>query len=264
MPRWLNLSGPVPLGTFLFTGSVDIAEVAGLAGLDFVVIDREHAPSSWGSTIAIIRAAAAGGCSALIRIEHLDEIEIGHAVDAGAAGIVIPRLSGVEHVRAAVEAARYAPVGNKGACPGSRNASLGLRRREYLSVTQESNQHFLLVGLVEDARGVANLEAILAKEPGLDLVLLGRSDLAADLGHPGDIRHPDVIAAIERYKRVAATSGRCGMVVPAGEDSTSWIDAGMRLIVKGIDIEIIAKTFADAALEHRSLLQRRATGAARA
>jgi 4-hydroxy-2-oxoheptanedioate aldolase len=260
MPQWIDLDAGVPLGTFVFPGSADAAEAAGLAGLDFIIIDREHAPASWDNTIGLIRAAAAAGCPALVRVERLDPVEIGHAVDAGAAGVVVPRLASVADVRAAVAAARYAPVGDKGVCPGARNGGLGLRRRDYAGVTEESNRRFLLVGLIEDRRGIDDLDAILAEAPGLDLVLLGRSDLAADLGHVGNIRHPEVLAAVERYVAVAGASGKGAMVVVAGEDPVAWLDAGMRLLVQGIDIEILARGFAEAVAAHRARLQDRARG----
>ena len=262
MPYWIDLDTAVPLGTFVFTGSPAVAEAAGLAGLDFIIVDREHAPSSWDNTIGLVRAAASVRCPVLVRVERLDAVEIGHAVDAGAAGVVIPRLSRMEDVRSAVAAARYAPLGEKGACPAARNAELGLRRRDYASVTDESNKRFLLVGLIEDRRGIDNLDAILSEVPGLDLVLLGRSDLAADLGHVGNIHHPEVLAAVERYTAVAGASGKGGMVIAAGENIAAWLDAGMRLLVQGVDIELLASSFSETVAAHRALLRRRAPGPA--
>jgi 4-hydroxy-2-oxoheptanedioate aldolase len=261
MSYWIDLDA-APLGTFVFSGSADVAEAAGLAGLDFIIIDREHAPSSWDNTVGLIRAAASARCPALVRVERLDAVEIGHAVDAAAAGVVIPRISSVEDVRSAVAAARYAPLGDKGACPAARNGRLGLQRRDYSEATDESNRRFLLVGLIEDRRGIDNLNVILSEAPGLDVVLLGRSDLAADLGHVGNIRHPEVLAAVDRYIAVAGASGKGGMVVAAGENPAAWLDAGMRLLVQGIDIELLANSFAETAAAHRALLSRRAAGSA--
>jgi 2-keto-3-deoxy-L-rhamnonate aldolase RhmA len=246
------------LGTFIFSGSPSVAEVAGLAGFDFVIIDREHSPSSWDTTVALVRAVAAADCPALVRVTGMDSVEIGHAVDSGAAGVMVPRVSAPHDVQAIVAAARYAPLGQKGACPVSRNAGLGLRRHDYASVTEESNQRFLLVGIIEDRLGIENLDAILAEKPGLDLVLLGRSDLAADLSHVGDIRHREVEAAVARYVAVTAPTAKGGMVVTAGEDAGAWIDAGMRMLVLGIDLEILARAYSEAASAHRTTLERRA------
>ncbi len=33
---------------------------------------------------------------------------------------------------------------------------------------------------------------------GVDVLFLGPTDLSQSLGHPGDLRHPDVLAAMER------------------------------------------------------------------
>lgn len=161
MARWLTLDGKIPLGTFLFSGSPNVVEAIGTAGLDFVIVDREHSPSSWDMTVSLIRAAAAVDCPALVRVTGLDPVEIGHAVDAGAAGVVVPRVTSRADVRAIVEAARYSPLGQKGACPVSRNASFGLRRSAYANVVAESNDRFLLVGLIESRAGIDNLDTIL-------------------------------------------------------------------------------------------------------
>lgn len=258
MVKWLDLDKTLPLGTFLFSGSQNVAEALGLAGLDFLIVDREHSPSSWDATTALIRAAAAADCPALVRVTGLDRIEIGHAVDAGAAGVIAPLVSSADDVRAIVRAARYSPLGLKGACPVSRNASLGLRRADYANVVAESNEKFLLIGLIESQAGIENLDAILGEEPGLDLVLLGRSDLAADLGHIGDIRHPDVLAAVDRYIRATRAANKGGMVVVAGEDARLWADAGMRLMVQGTDMEAIVRVYAEAITTHRQMLAERA------
>lgn len=247
-------SAKAPLGTFLFSGSANVAEAVGLAGLDFVIVDREHSPSSWDSTVALVRAAAAAGCSSLIRVTGIDKVEIAHAVDAGAAGVVVPLVSSVDDVRAIVRAARYSPIGEKGACPVSRNAGLGLRRADYLNVVNESNAKFLLIGLIESRAGIENLDAILSEEPGLDMVLLGRSDLAADLGQIGNIAHPGVQVQIERYVEISASHGKGGMVAVAGENTRTWIDRGMRILVQGTDMEAIARFYADAVSTHRRLI----------
>jgi 2-keto-3-deoxy-L-rhamnonate aldolase RhmA len=254
MVQYLDLDRKLPLGTFLFSGSPNVAEAACLAGLDFVIVDREHSPSSWDSTVSLIRAAAAADCPALVRVTGIDRVEIGHAVDAGAAGVIVPLVSSREDVKAVVQAARYSPIGQKGACPVSRNAGLGLKRSGYADVVTESNRRFLLIGLIESRAGIDNLHAILTEEPGLDLVLLGRSDLAADLGQVGNIGHPAVQAAVGHYVRATRASKKGGMVVIAGEDIGKWADMGMRLVVQGTDIEAVARFYVDAVAAHRAVL----------
>lgn len=255
MRKWLDLSGRPPLGTFVFSDAEGIVEAIGLCGLDFVIIDREHSPKSWDTTTRLIRAAHAVGCVPLVRVERLDAVEIGHAVDAGAGGVVIPMVRSAADVRETVLAARYSPIGQKGACPASRNAGYGLQRSTYSEVAADANLHFLLVGLIEDRAGIDNLEAIVSEEPGLDCVLLGRSDLAADLGHVGDIDHPDVKVAIERYAGIAGSSGKGGIVVLTGEDERPWLQAGMRLFVRGTDHDVLVRAYREVHSAHVAALQ---------
>ena len=58
----------------------------------------------------------------------------------------------------------------------------------------------------ETAEAVQNIEAI-ARVPGLDAVFVGPYDLSASLGHPGEVDHPEVRAAIGRVSGAAGGRG---------------------------------------------------------
>lgn len=90
-------------------------------------------------------------------------------------------------------------------------------------------------------------------------MLLGRSDLAADLGHLGNIGHPAVQAAVESYVRITSAAQKGGMVAIAGEDTSKWADAGMRLLVQGTDMEAIARYYTEAVSAHLEMLRLRSS-----
>jgi 2-keto-3-deoxy-L-rhamnonate aldolase RhmA len=96
---------------------------------------------------------------------------------------------------AAVQAAKYAPVGRRSSASSSRAANYGLTQSpaEYF---RQANEQTMVVPLVEEVEGFANLVAI-GQTPGIDLLFLGDGDLAMDMGFPGQRDHPEVRRAVE-------------------------------------------------------------------
>src|SRR5690606_14813742 len=107
-------------GTFIFSSDAATTEIAGGAGFDFVIVDREHTAMSWREISHHARAADAAGISMLVRIRAPDGDEISRALDIGAEGVLIPHF-GVDRERSqqCVRSARFAPVGDRGACTGT-------------------------------------------------------------------------------------------------------------------------------------------------
>ncbi|MOA27590.1 5-keto-4-deoxy-D-glucarate aldolase [compost metagenome] len=65
--------------------------------------------------------------------------------------------------------------------------------------------------LIESRLGVENADAIAAL-PGVDILAVGANDLSADLGHPGDPGHPEVIQACHRVVEAALAHGKLAVV----------------------------------------------------
>ena len=111
------------VGTFALLDSPTAVEMAGFAGLDFVIIDCEHSTntSPYGSDfVNMLRAATAGGIPAYVRVRVNDYGMIATALDVGAAGIIVPGVSSAQDMRRAVEAATWQPRGKRGAAPFGR------------------------------------------------------------------------------------------------------------------------------------------------
>ncbi|NML45706.1 4-hydroxy-2-oxovalerate aldolase [Ramlibacter sp. G-1-2-2] len=196
------------LGSFAFLPSPGLVEVLGRAGLDHVIIDQEHSRKGWDVVENMVRAADAAGIAALVRVAWNDEKEILHVLETGAAGIVLPFVESAADVRRAAAALRYAPEGTRGTCTQTRAAGYGSRKQGFVQYAQACNRQLLLVGQIESRKGLENIEEIVAAQPGLDVVFLGRSDLASDLGKPGQTHDPEVEAATGRIVASARAAGK--------------------------------------------------------
>ncbi len=231
------------LGCFSFLPSPQLVEVLGLAGFDFVIVDREHSPNDWLVVESLLRAAEARGIAALVRVTGNDSGEILRALDCGADGVVVPGIRTPEDAAAAAAAMRFAPGGIRGACPASRAAGYG--HPDYPSFQKEEDESRVLALLIEEPEALAQIAEIAAaavEVGGPVACMIGRSDLAASLGHFGEPTAPEVVeATVEAIGRVAAAHPEVilGMGVYSPSEPPFWRDCGCRFFWHGADASIV-------------------------
>jgi 4-hydroxy-2-oxoheptanedioate aldolase len=216
-----------------------LCELLGYAGFDFVLIDAEHGAADAVSIDRLVQGCFAGGAVPVVRVLRNDEPEaVMKALDLGAKGVLIPQCRTAEDARRLQQAAFYPPRGKRGFGPG-RGAKWGLiPTAAYLASIDDS---ILLAALVEDVEGVENIDAI--AQVGLDLLWVGTSDLAADMGFPGQTGHPQVMAAAARVLDTCRKYNvACGF--PARDvESANWAaNQGYRAIGYGCAEQYVMQT----------------------
>ena len=220
-------TGQSLIGSFVFLPSPGTVEILGRAGLDFVIIDQEHSRKAWDVVENLVRAADASGMPALVRVAWNEEKEILHALETGAAGIVLPFVECADDVRRAAAALRYAPEGTRGTCTQTRAAGYGANKQGFVDHARECNRSLLLVGQIESRKGAQNIEEILAVEQGLDVVFLGRSDLASDMGKPGQTGDAEVEAVTQRVVDAARAARKvAGIAHYEPSECATWASRG--------------------------------------
>jgi len=222
-------------GCFAFMPCAQTVEVLALAGFDFVIIDLEHAPKSWDAVEQMIRAAQLHRLPALVRVPEISGHWILGSLELGAAGIVLPMLETVDQLRLAVDALRYPPLGRRGTCTQTRAARHGQVRSAFGRHAQQQNDELVLMALIETGAGLAAARQFMAPDFGLDLISVGRSDLASSLGHPGQAGHPDVVEATHRLLREAADhparTCRSAMVIYDPSEAQIWLPDGCTVFI---------------------------------
>lgn len=215
------------LSSFVFLPSPGVVEILGCAGMDFVIIDQEHSPKSWEMVENMVRAAQVTGMAALVRLARTDEKEILHALEVGATGIMVPFIESADEVRRAAAALRYAPEGTRGTCTQTRAANYGAERKRFVEFARQRNSELLLIGLIESRKGLEHIAEIVGVEQGLDVVFLGRSDLASELGKPGQPGDALVEAASRKIVAAAHEAGKqAGLAQYGPADCESWAARG--------------------------------------
>ncbi len=225
----LRAEQPV-FGLFCSTPVPIVVEMIGCAGFDFVIIDTEHALVNPETLENMVRAADVVGLTALVRVPDASSGAILRALDAGAGGVVVPRVRSLDDAQRAVTASRYYPDGERGLNAG-RTAEFG--KIDLNGYVQMANREILVVLMIEDRQGVEALPEILSV-PGIDLILEGAADLSQSLGIPWQTRHPLVREALQRIQTTARQHDVPFCAIPRVlEDVGHWLQQGVRAFVLG-------------------------------
>jgi len=222
---WSGLASPIA------------AEILAGAGFDWIVIDGEHGPNDITTLLPQLQAMRGGTAEPVFRVPWNDMVILKRALDVGARSLLIPFVQNVEEARRAVAATRYPPLGIRG-------VSVTPRANDYGRVENyHKNAHLDTCVLVqlETRAALKEIEAIAAID-GVDGIFIGPSDLAADFGHLGNPRHPDVQAALkDAATRIRAAEKSAGMLTGNLDDVEPLIAMGFNFTAVGSDVGILAR-----------------------
>ncbi|MBS3650481.1 4-hydroxy-2-oxovalerate aldolase [Pseudaminobacter sp. 19-2017] len=229
------------VGTFAAIPHPVAVEVVAHSGPDFLCMDWEHAQIARDGIENLVRAADVHGVPALVRVPGHGPEAIAAALDSGARGVLVPRVSSAEQARAAVKAARFPPEGERGVGPG-RAAGYGYRIFEYLAA---ANSGVLVAVQVETAEGLANADAIAATE-GVDVVFVGPGDLSVSLGAIGPEHAVRLASAIESIIAAALAKGKAaGIFCARPEDVAKWSVKGASFFILASDTMFLGEAVAE-------------------
>jgi 2-keto-3-deoxy-L-rhamnonate aldolase RhmA len=213
------------LGMFVGIPSPPLVEMCGHAGVDFVIVDNEHGPAGIESTEHMLRAARASGVIPVVRTLESDILRV---LDVGASAIQVPQVNTAEQAQRIVAAAKYPPLGMRGAAFSTRAAGYGFFGGE--RHVADSNVGTAVIVMTETRTAIDNLDSILSV-PGIDAVFFGPNDLSFSYGHPGEMGHPEVVAAIEHgIDRALAHGVAAGVLALTPEDFHRWRKRGARYL----------------------------------
>jgi 2-keto-3-deoxy-L-rhamnonate aldolase RhmA len=245
-------ASPPWLGTWLMSASPTVAEALGHVGFDWLLLDMEHVPIDIADTVALLRALAATPTEAMVRIPWNDPVVVKRVLDAGAQSLMFPMIQSAEEARRAIAATRYPPAGIRGAAAVQRASRYGTTG-DYLKT---ANDEVCVVLQLETPQAIARLPEIAAVE-GLDALFVGPGDLAAAMGHIGDIAHPEVQRALADAARRARDLGRpVGIVGPTTEVVRRYLDMGFTFVAVASDVALLLR----AAGTHLTELRAHAAG----
>jgi 4-hydroxy-2-oxoheptanedioate aldolase len=237
-----KLNGGGVFGPFIQSTEPALAEAAGWAGFDFVIIDMEHGPVTLENAQNFVRAAQVAGTLPIIRVPNLSEVEICHALDIGAAGVQVPQITTAAEAEITVKAAKYYPQGMRGVCPFVRAAHYStLPMDKYFALANKA----LVIVQLEGKEAIENMDAIFSV-PGIDIVFIGPFDLSQSLGIPGNVTHPTVVAEMEKIVAKAKEKNiAVGSFTVTRDAAKVWKKAGVQYLSYFTDLGIYREACSD-------------------
>jgi 2-keto-3-deoxy-L-rhamnonate aldolase RhmA len=240
------------LGTFVKIPALEVAEIVGGAGFDFVVIDTEHALLSVRDVYGLLVVYSRMGVAPLVRITDHGYGDAQRYLDAGAAGILVPHVSNAGQASATMRQFLFPPEGTRGMGYAARAGLWGALPGgppEYVRVGQEDVAR---IAMIEERESVDDIAAILAA-PGLDAVFIGPGDLSLSMGEPGG--SPAVHDAVTTCIKAAVAAGVPVGTVVAGQDQIRLrAEQGCRFILVGNDTGMLGGAARQAVSTARSAL----------
>lgn len=218
-------AGEPLLGILVRMPAEEMAEMAGVVGFDFMIIDCEHGPADVSDLRRHLTAADVNGLSVIVRVGSAEPALALRALDQGAAGILAPHVNTVDRARALVDAVHYPPLGHRGFATYSRSGAFGTvdrlqHQRHYLANT-------LVLGMIESPLGVRNVGDI-ASVAGLDGIMVGAADLWASTTESDP--DPDESIAAVHAQLAASRLARMDVVGTPAQARASF-DDGAQLVV---------------------------------
>lgn len=221
---WMDLADPT------------VAEILGMAGFDWLMLDGEHAPYDIRAITTQLQVLAASDTHPIVRVPVGDTYLMKQVLDAGAQTVLVPMVETADHARQLVRDVRYPPHGDRGVANAVVRAGGFSTFTDY--VTTADAQICLMVQ-VENRKGLGALDEILTLD-GIDGVFIGPADLAADMGHIGDTMHPAVMdAIIDAITRIDAAGKVAGFLSSGDEMTQKLRAAGARFIGVGSDVLLL-------------------------
>ena len=223
--RQRMLAGDYLAGTFLKTPAYELIEVLAMSGLDFLCLDAEHAPFDRARMDACLAVARALDFPVLVRVGSASAENILQALDAGAAGLVVPHVFSVEKAR---EVARWARFGHHGRGYAGSSRWAGFATRKMPDILAQSRDETAVIAQIEEPEGVDAAAAIAGVE-GVDGLFVGPADLSVAYGKQ-DQASDELIAALRAVGGAAKGAGKAYMsFVPDAAKAKEWAAFGLTM-----------------------------------
>ncbi len=193
----------------------ELVELMASSGFDAIWLCLEHKRLDPSLVYSLIQACRLGGADALVRVKPSNHSDLLWLLEAGARGIMLPRVRHVDEVRELVDAMKFPPLGRRGADLAHADSNFGRAAMPEYAAT--ANRETFLVVQIEEAEVVPHLDAIAAL-PGVDALFVGPGDLSVGLGKTyADTRDPEIAGIIRRVADAARRHGKVAGIPCAAE-----------------------------------------------
>jgi 4-hydroxy-2-oxoheptanedioate aldolase len=223
-------SGQPAFGVISTSTDPQLAELFGLAGCDYYMLDAEHGLLHPDQAVNVIRACELIGVTPLVRIGSKDPKLVLQYLDAGMMGVMMPDLRNASEVKMLIDAVKYPPVGKRGVgiSRASRYMAYSGGAAKYIEF---ANEQTMVIPQFEDPALLNDFEGMIA-QPHVDAVVIGPRDLSLNMGFPDGPNHPEVQEMIDQVFAICKQTGvAAGITAALREDAEKMIARGATMIL---------------------------------
>jgi 2-keto-3-deoxy-L-rhamnonate aldolase RhmA len=223
--------------------SAEVARIFGAAGFDYIFIDGEHTSFDLETVHDVINASVRAGITPLVRVGELLYSLVSRALDIGAQGIIFPRVEDPEVLAEAISWTRFPPEGKRGF--GMMAPVLDYEQCNFEQIIAHHNASTMTVVQFETQTAIDRCDELL-DVPGIDVVMVGPSDLSISLGVAGQFDHLRLLDAVGSLiqsceRRGIAPGIQCRNV----KQAMAWEQRGMKLIGIGSEHTLLLERAKD-------------------
>lgn len=217
------------------------AGVLAETGIDYAIIDTEHAPFNRSEVADMAWALNKSGIVPIVRVPIPSAHYVTMALDGGAKGILAPYCENVSQVKEVVGSARWRPL--KGVLLDMAMEIKELPSEDSKQYLEQINQNNIVMIGIESMPALMNLEDILSID-GIDVVFIGPNDLSISMGIPGQYTNPEFESAVKRVISVCDSHNVAVAIHLFDTDLTiKWIKEGVRFVLYSSDTQIMREGY---------------------
>ena len=232
-------AGQPAFGVLSTSDDPQLAELFGIAGFDYYMLDAEHGLLDPAQVMNVIRTCESTNMTPMMRIGSKDPKIVLQYLDAGMMGIMMPGLETVEEVKMLVDAVKYTPLGKRGLgfSRASGHMAYTTSAPDYIDF---SNEQTMVIIQFEDEKLLKIFPELCSVE-GLDACVVGPRDLSNNMGFADGPNHPEVQSAIDNAINLTRSAGIiAGITAGTRADAEAQITRGAMMILAAAQSLILA------------------------
>ena len=211
-----------------------IARILASTGLDYMLIDAEHSGQTMATITDTCSLARECGLYPMVRPIEPNDLKLnGRLIDAGAMGLVVPHIDSAKQAQAIVNSIKFFNGGTRGYCA---KTAASCFRKMTEDLMRRSDEETTIVVQFESVAAVEEADEILAI-PGIDVAIIGRGDLAHDMGLSGKPTDDRVSVQVEKVYEAARRQGKAqGLLCNDLDGALKWLGKGITFLTYGSEV----------------------------
>ena len=230
----------------------NIVRMLASSGFDYIFVDCEHGYFDFSQIANIASIGKGFNLPIIVRVPSIQREFITKVLDIGVDGLLLPQVDNIQYAQDAVQYSKYTPIGKRGLSTTRSHTNYYVSSlADYI---KNANDNLILLAQIESQSAIDNAKSIIAVD-GIDGLIIGPNDMAADLGFPGQIFCDEIKHKINSVIEISQKYSKpIGIVDSNMKHLEYWKQCGMSIFCAGSEIHMLIKSAKDTIKAFESFL----------